>query len=95
MWCIVGQILWMGAAMGGASGSDVSFILGVVVWGGVLLASLRAAFLSLKRALRAPTRTPSPTPAASARTLEAQQALATTDERLAHLVKTPKDETPT
>src|SRR4051794_26879856 len=75
IWCIVGQVLWMGAAMGGSSASDLSFILGVVVWGGVLLASLWAAFLSLKKALRSPPRMQSRTPTASARTLEAHSLL--------------------
>src|SRR5436190_24090490 len=93
-WCVVGQVLWMSAAVGGASASNVSFILGAVVWVGVLLGSLRAAFLSLKKALRAPPRTTSPKAAASASTFEAQQTLATPDDKLAHLVKTPKDETP-
>jgi len=92
MWWIVGQILWMGAAMVGASDFRCFFHPGCGRLGGVLLACFWAAFLSLKRALRAPPRTPSPTPAASAGTPEAQQALATPDEKLARLVKTPKDE---
>jgi hypothetical protein len=94
-WWVFGKVLWMSAAAGGASASDVSFIMGVIVWSGVQLGSLWGALVSLKRALRAPSRMPSTEVAVSASEPEQQRDLSTPDEKLAHLLRKPKDDTKT
>jgi len=86
MWWIVGQILWMGAAMGGASDSDVSFIW---VWSfGAVFCSPASGLLPEFEKGFASTATNAIAHAGClGRTPEAQQALATPDEKLARLVR--------
>jgi hypothetical protein len=96
-WCFVGELLWVGLAIGresvpGASTSDSAFITFYVVWGGGLLGILWGAFSSFRRSLRPPPRVarpPSPPPTDQPHGLAVG---ATADERLAPLLKKPKDD---
>ena len=86
-WCVVGQILYMAAAFGGASVTDVSFIATFIFWGGILLGGVWFAFRSFRRALR-PLKQVAPA-VASPPTSDPQHERATPDEKLAHLLKKP------
>jgi hypothetical protein len=96
LWCFIGVAWFFGLAVSrdsvsGASIFDSSFIVFYVFWGSVFLGCLWGAFQSFRRAARTPQRNlPMETPTSS--TESEQHDLATPDEKLAHLVKKPKDE---
>lgn len=92
VWWKAKWLLYWGNAVGkdstGASFYDASFIVALVVWGGIFVGILWGMWWCLKRAFRPPRKNVGHLPPEAAQTQKAPD-LATPDEKLAHLVKKP------
>lgn len=97
IWCLFGLIMFLAAAAGldgrGAGLDHPDFIEVYVVFGGGLLGGLWFALRSFRRAFKSPRSGPAvEKKSAPSGRPGPQKSAETPDERLAHLVKKPKDE---
>src|SRR5579859_7645251 len=89
LWCVFGLFMFFALAAGREGGTtyDSAFIVLYLIFGAGFLAGLRSAFLSFRRALQSPQPDAQMEPSQVTVTRRHQDDIASSDEKLAHLVK--------
>jgi hypothetical protein len=89
LWCIFGLFMFFALAAGRDGGTiyDSAFIVLYLIFGAGFLAGLRSAFLGFRRALQSPQLDAQFEPGQAIVTRTQQDDIASSDEKLAHLMK--------